>query len=101
MKKLLLLFLFSGSLDAFSQDRPATVKDSHWLRDDYLLEVNELTKPDTVRCTLIVYHDGRPSFVHTKAGYVVWQAFKDDVYLDEKKRVIKGNIVVLTYKVKK
>lgn len=80
MKKLLLLFFFSGSLDSFSQDT-----------------VNHRI-PDTLRCTLIVYYDNGPAILHTKPGFVV--IGKSEIFLDDKKRVMKAPWEVLTYKLK-
>lgn len=58
------------------------------------------TPADTLRATLIVYYDGPSSILHTKNGFVVRQAYKDLIYLDDRKRVIKKPVEVLTYKLK-
>lgn len=57
-------------------------------------------KPDTLRATLIVYYDGPSSILHTKNGFVVRQAYKDLIYLDDRRRVIKKPVEVLTFKLK-
>jgi hypothetical protein len=110
MKKLLLLWIFSGSLDGFSQVDSVKIHDQ-WLKGYTItpgdglvagkLIWNDPQKPDTIRATLIVYHDGEASIVHTKAGFVVFQYDKDEVYLDDKQRVIKYPLEVLTYKLKR
>lgn len=89
MKKLLLLWLFSCSLDCFCQD---VVHSIYTPPDD---------KPDTVRVTLIVYYDSGPAILHTKPGFVVKQYGKDDIYMDDKKKVIKAPLEVFSYKLKK
>jgi len=92
MKHLLLFFLFSGSLDSFSQ--AITTSDSiTWAYPIYY-------SPDTLRATLIVYYDRGPAFLHTKPGFVVRRWGKDDVYLDDRKKVIR-NLEVFSYKLKK
>lgn len=87
------LFLFSGSLDSFSQVEIKTLPGIHVIHSD-------TPAPDTSRATLIVYYDRGPAIVHTKPGFVVRQFDKDDVYLDDRKRVIKG-LEVWGYKIKK
>ncbi len=58
------------------------------------------SKPDTLRATLIVYLSGGTlSILHTKPGFVVRQWAKDNVYLDDKKKVIKAPVVVYDYRV--
>lgn len=106
MKHLILIFLFSGSLDSFSQQLPGELPKSEYTLEvkpatGYLVECCKMiTKPDTLRATLIVYFDRGPAILHTKPGFVVRQFGKDEVYLDDRKRVIKG-LEVLTYKLKK
>lgn len=79
MKHLLLIILFSGSLSTFSLDT-----------------VSHRTS-DTLRCTLIVYYDNGPAILHTKPGFVV----RGEIFLDDRKKVIKAPWEVLTYKIKK
>jgi len=108
MKHLLLFFLFSGSLDGFSQ-----VFD---LRDTLsgrlvtgVIAVADPSNPDTLRATLIVYYDKGPAILHTKPGFVVRvlrtaigsERYYDEVYLDDKKRVVKAPWEVFSYKLKK
>ena len=92
MKHLLLFFLFSDSLNGFSQSVPM----------EYFRPKGPDTlvvKPDTLRCTLIVYYDNGPAILHTKPGFVV--RGEREVYLDDKKKVIKAPWEVLTYKIKR
>lgn len=98
MKKLILIWLFSGSLDTFSQT------DRLYLWPDGTLSVlnpgEDPHRPDTLRATLIVYYDRGPAILHTKPGFVVW-GDSEIVYLDDKKKVIKEPWEVWTYKIKK
>lgn len=102
MKKLFLIWIFSGSLDGFSQ---STAKACYKHQIAYVgnncYKCEEEARPDTLRATLIVYYDRGPAILHTKPGFVVRKEFKDNVYLDDKKRVIKSPLEVLTYKLKK
>jgi hypothetical protein len=75
MKKLFLIWIFSGSLDSFSQ------------------------VPDT--CLPLREHSWSRTKVYRKPGFVVRQEYKDNVYLDDRKRMIKGSLVVYGYKLKK
>lgn len=58
-------------------------------------------KADTLRATLIVYYDKGPAILHTKPGFVIQQNWKDEIYLDDKKQVIKAPLEVLTYKLRR
>lgn len=91
MKKLLLFFIFSGSLDCFCQTT-GTIRPL-FIEPDLI--------PDTLRATLIVYYDSGPAILHTKQGYVVRRWGEDEVYLDEKRRVVKSPLEVFSYKLKK
>jgi hypothetical protein len=75
MKKLLLFWIFSGSLDGFSQtslnaicyhNTPACKCSSG---DVVLMDV---AKPDTIPATLLITHKP-PSFGHATNGYCVYQ----------------------------
>lgn len=111
MKHLLLLFLFSGSLSSFSQDtlkqgshvmRTNEVKDyDRYVIGEVVPATRGVVKPDTLRCTLIVYYDSGPAILHTKPGFVVRQWNMDDVYLDDRKKIIKAPWEVYGYKIKK
>lgn len=92
MKRLLLFFIFSGSLDCFCQTTN-TLRRSVFIEPDL--------SPDTLRATLIVYYDSGPAILHTKPGYVVRQWGEDEVYLDDKKRIVKSPLEVFSYKLKK
>lgn len=101
MKKLLLFFLFSGSLDSFCQEKIDTIHLGRLkliFRNDTLYnQFVTPTNPDTLRATLIVYFDNGPAILHTKPGFVV---MGKDIYLDDKKRVVKAPWVVYGYKLK-
>jgi hypothetical protein len=119
MKHLLLVFLFSGSLEGFSQTTDTTLQLSQFDTSKWGSPVTNgslsskqvrsgsvewrlpVSKPDTIRATLIVYYDRGPAILHTKPGFVVMRFDKDDVYLDDKRRVVKAPFEVLTYKLKR
>jgi len=113
MKKLILLIFFSGSLDSFSQVycdtaglelkylKATRVSDGPmFINSGTVIWLKPIAIPDTLRATLIVYHDSDNSIVHTMPGFVVREFVKDDVYLDDRKRLIKAPMEVLTYKLK-
>lgn len=112
MKHLLLFFLFSGSLDGFSQVPDTTQPLRQFGTKGWSIKLPDSSikvltmadfypkpKPDTLRCTLIVYYDNGPAILHTKPGFVV--RGEREIYLDDRKRVIKAPWEVLTYKIKK
>lgn len=107
MKKLLLFFIFSGSLDCFCQTT-GTMR-SLIIGPDTLIQGSDGTfsikryevKSDTIRATLIVYYDSGLAILHTKPGYVVRKLGEEEVYLDDKKRVVKSPLEVFSYKLKK
>jgi hypothetical protein len=91
MKKLLLIWLFSCSLDGFSQILNAIAN-----RDGKM----EVLKPDTVRAKLHVSSNKSHRMCYILDGYVVLMA--DDiaanpVYLDDKRLPIPPNIIVWQY----
>lgn len=98
MKHLLLVFLFSGSLDGFSQDTLYLWPDGKY---SILNPGSPLSTPDTLRATLIIYYDRGPAILHTKPGFVVLRGGKEDVYLDDRKKEIKAPLEVWSYKIKK
>jgi hypothetical protein len=113
MKRLLLLWLFSGSLDGFSQAdtgkidlkaqgwKVTSASDGpHLLSSRTVTWLTPVATTDTLRATLIVYYDSGPAILHTKPGFVVRQFAKEEIYLDDKKKVIKAPLEVLTYKLK-
>jgi hypothetical protein len=58
--------------------------------------------PDTTRATLFVYYGGNTSSIlHTKPGFVVRQVGKEEIYLDDRKTIIKTPLEVFSYKIKK
>jgi len=101
MKKLLLLWLFSGSLDCFCQTTSASKYPIIATTDSVIRLMPMRTNPDTLRATLIVYYDNGPAILHTKPGFVVRWWTGEELYLDDKKKVIKAPLEVLTYKLKK
>lgn len=103
MKKLLLLFLFSGSLDGFSQvnadsllkkvdDLIARCKKMGAEMDEYeknnLGDIGGVVKPDTLRAIVLVtlFQNGP---AHARMGYVVIQDGRKPVYLDCNKKALK------------
>ena len=111
MKHLLLFFLFSGSLDSFSQSVDTTQPLRQFDADRWGISASDSSvrilmkadfyQPDTLRATLIVYHDGAASLVHTMPGFVVRQYGKDEIYLDDRMRLVKSPMEVLSYKLKR
>lgn len=84
MKKLFLLWIFSGSLDSFSQPSRAytgyAVPAAH-------------TKIDTVRASLLIT-SGHMQIAHCYEGYVVTNWTDMVAYLDDKKRPFKAPVRV-------
>lgn len=92
LKRLILLFLFSGSLDSFSQDKIDTVyfgRTGLIFRNDTLINqfVTPAT-PDTLRaiCLVTLFPNG---IAHARMGYVVIAEGKEVVYLDCRKNALK------------
>lgn len=90
MKKLFLIFLFSGSLDGFSQDKAEKL----YLWPDGKYSVLNPGKdapnqgPDTLRaiCLVTLFPNG---IAHARMGFVVICEGKRPVYLDCRKRALK------------
>lgn len=92
MKKLLLIILFSGSLDSFSQDtktleyppKPVVIERYK------IVQVPLESKPDTLRAILLVTLGYRQQGIaHARMGFVVIEQGKAPVYLDCQKRALK------------
>lgn len=82
LKKLFLLWLFSGSLDSFSQDtvkHRIDLKAQGWVVDK---------KTDTLRaiCLVTLFQNG---IAHARMGFVVIEQGKRPVYLDCNKKALK------------
>lgn len=92
LKKLLLLFLFSGSLDGFSQSvdttQPIRQYYAGWYkRADFRIDTVRKT-PDTLRAIILVTLSPN-GIAHARMGYVVIAEGKEVVYLDCRKRALK------------
>lgn len=90
LKHLLLLMFFSGSLSCFSQDKPEKL----YLWPDGKLSVLDPGLPilDTLRAIcLVTLSSNGPA--HARMGYVVISEGKRPVYLDCRKRALKGSQV--------
>lgn len=88
MKHLLLFFLFSGSLDSFSQDKPGIYL--HDLGKECKCSKCIMPAPDTLRAVMLVtlshrYH----GIAHARMGFVVVQPGRKTIYLDCRKRPLK------------
>jgi hypothetical protein len=94
MKHTLTILLLATSFTGFSQDTLMQAPDGNYFIKKYH------PKPDTLRATLIVYFDNGRSILHTMPGFVVRQEFKDNIYLDDRKRVVKKPVEVFSYKLK-
>jgi hypothetical protein len=82
MKKLLLFWIFSGSLDSFSQDTLLQAPDgTHFIK-------HYQPKTDTLRAIILVttYPNG---VAHSRMGYVVIADGRKPVYLTCDKKALK------------
>lgn len=89
MKHLLLIWLFSGSLDSFSQDKPEKLylwPDGKWSVLDPGPPLK--TTPDTLRAIVLVTLSPN-GIAHSRMGFVVISEGKRPVYLDCRKRALK------------
>lgn len=60
-----------------------------------------VTKPDTLRATLLVTYNGaNMSIAHTKPGYVLRIGNRDIDFLDDRRKPIKAPVEVWNYKVR-
>lgn len=91
LKRLLLLFLFSGSLDSFSQtDSGFKIETTdgvfHMTSDGRI--IRPAPKPDTLRaiCLVTLFPNG---IAHARMGYVVIAEGKEVAYLDCRKNALK------------
>lgn len=108
MKHILLLWLFSCSLDGFSQAIDSTQylrQYKAWKKEGDTVYGGCTTgtswlDPDTLRCTMVIYYENGASILHTKSGFVVRQLNKENIYLDDRRRVIKSPVAVWGYKLK-
>lgn len=111
MKKLFLIWLFSGSLDSFSQDTktleyPPKPIDGRMI---YLHSIGQpcscsqceaKNKPDTIRAILLVTLGYRQQGIaHARMGFVVISDGKRPVYLDCQKKALKLPMVGWNYQV--
>ncbi len=88
MKKLLLLWLFSGSLHGFSQVLNAiATRDGNYAYN----------KSDTIRAKLHVSSNKQRRLCYTLDGFVVFVMDENPVYLDDKLLPLKSNIIVWQY----
>lgn len=93
LKRLLLLWIFSGSLDSFSQDltnmptyKPQILRQKH---DSTIRLVEQPpSAPDTLRaiCLVTLFPNG---IAHARMGYVVICEGKEVQYLDCRKNALK------------
>jgi hypothetical protein len=90
MKHLLLIILFSGSLDSFSQDK--TEKLYLWPDGKYsVLDPGPALPPptpDTLRAIILVTLSPN-GIAHSRMGFVVISEGKRPVYLDCRKKALK------------
>jgi hypothetical protein len=94
MKRLLLLFLFSGSLDGFSQESktleypPKPVETLLYKRTDFRIDTVYPLPSDTLRAIVLVtmFPNGT---AHSRVGFVVIEAGCKPVYLDCNKKALK------------
>jgi hypothetical protein len=87
-KKLLLFFLFSGSLDSFSQDDKAGIYLHEIGLKCECSECMDVVKPDTLRAIVLVTLSPN-GIAHSRMGFVVISDGKRPVYLDCNKKALK------------
>lgn len=98
MKQLLLFFLFSCSLDSFSQDKP----EKMYLWPDGKYSVLDpgpwpVSQPDTLRAIMLVtMHHG---VAHARMGFVIVQPGKKVIYLNCRKRPLRCPVMGWGYEV--
>lgn len=102
MKRLILIWLFSASLTAFSQNIDSTTKLRQFNRPDNptnsdfggyttgrAISMSDfIIKPDTLRASILVTLSPN-GIAHARMGFVVVQQGKRPVYLDCRKRALK------------
>jgi hypothetical protein len=93
MKKLLLIWFFSGSLDGHSQARtleyPGKLMEARiYKRPDFRIDTVFHRTPDTLRAIILVTLSQNGT-AHARMGYVVIEQGKRPVYLDCRKRALK------------
>lgn len=87
LKKLFLIWIFSGSLDSFSQDSTKQSKNI-WV-SNLKVEIMDLyPKPDTLRAIILVTLSPN-GIAHARMGYVVIAEGKEVEYLDCRKKALK------------
>lgn len=86
MKYLLLFFLFSGSLDSFSQE----VKTLEYPPKPVVIDRYKIVPPgpDTIRAIVLVTLSPN-GIAHARMGFVVISEGKRPVYLDCQKKALK------------
>lgn len=99
MKRLLLLWLFSGSLDCFCQVAYDYNKglSTGWASHYSIDSVVGFT--DTVRAMLHVSFNRPRHICYNLLGYVVLSSESDPVYLDDKHIKLSPDIIVWQYKI--
>lgn len=98
LKRLLLIWIFSGSLDSFSQVAPEPL---YLWPDGKLSVLNQnlhVIKPDTLRAELLVTLSPN-GIAHSRMGYVVIAEGKEVLYLDCRKKALKMPQVGWGYKI--
>lgn len=108
LKRLLLIWIFSGSLDSFSQETktleypPKPVDGRVYLHDIggpcKCSQCLAKMKPDTIRAIILVTLSPN-GIAHARMGYVVIAEGKEVVYLDCRKRALKMPQVGWGYRV--
>lgn len=101
LKRLFLIWIFSGSLDGFSQVYKIENDKEHVLvqaPDGTFSIKRSEPKPDTLRAIMLVTLSPN-GIAHARMGYVVIFEGKEVVYLDCRKRALKRPAVGWGYRV--
>jgi hypothetical protein len=89
LKRLFLLWIFSGSLDGFSQvpDTTIPLSEYNWSQPKPSIYTYPSHTPDTLRAELLVtYTTRRWGVAHARDGYVVRKDGKVIRFLDDRKQ---------------
>jgi hypothetical protein len=109
MKKIFILWLFSGSLDCFCQDLKIWPPDTKFHQDTIvwpsakpvtdIVQWSDPPKPDTVLADLLITRC-RMCMAHNYEGFIVFDGWKVAAYLDKKRRPFKTSLRVWAVKMK-
>jgi hypothetical protein len=88
MKKLFLIWIFSGSLDGIAQPTHKIFRGNNGAPDTLRLDIKMQSNIDTLRSTLLITSK-TPAFCHSIDGFCIQQNGWCTGHLDSRRRVIK------------